>query len=69
MLEEAIKLIEKQINMYEIQEQNIQTKARKKEMENKLKKALRKEIVLRNFILKILKDKKNENLENKIKKE
>lgn len=69
MINEAIKLIEKQISLYEIQEQNIQTKARKKDMENKLKKALRKEIVLRKFILKILKNTRNEGLENKIKKE
>lgn len=65
MLEKAIKLIEKQKNMYKIQEKNIITKARKKDIENKVKKALREEIALREFILEILKSKKNETLENK----
>lgn len=56
MLEKAIKLIEKEINMYKIQEKNITTKARKKDVENQVKEALRKEIALREFILNILID-------------
>ena len=55
MLEEAINLIKKQIEMYTVQEMNITTKARKKVVENRIKEQLRKEIQLRKYILSVLK--------------
>lgn len=61
MLEKAIKLIEKQIDLYIIQEKNITTKARKQTVENKVKKALREEIAIRQYILKTLLSKRQEN--------
>lgn len=61
MLEKAIKLIEKQIDLYVIQEKNITTKARKQTVENKVKQALREEIAIRQYILKTLLSKRQEN--------
>lgn len=58
MLEEAIKIIEKQRDMYIIQEQNITTHARKRKIENKVKKQLEKEIKIRKYILDILRKQK-----------
>lgn len=61
MLEKAIKLIEKQIDLYIIQEKNITTKARKQTVENKVKKALREEIAVRQYILKTLLSERQKN--------
>lgn len=55
--EEAIALISKQRAMYIIQDQNIKP-ARKYSIENKVKEQLRKEIQVRDYILRILKEQK-----------
>ena len=54
MLEEAIALVKKQIELYTIQTKNITTHARRQVIENKVKKKLDKKIkiwlyILRNF--------------------
>ena len=54
MLEEAIKLIKKQREMYVIQHNNITTYARKRDVEDKVKEKLRKEVHIRDYILEIL---------------
>lgn len=64
MIEEAIKLIKKQREMYVIQHNNITTYARKKDIENNVKAKLRKEVQLRDYILKVLKE-KEKSLQNK----
>ena len=58
MLDEAIKLMRKERHMYIIQDKNIHSYAIRKVEENKLKARLRKEVQLRDFILKILEEKK-----------
>lgn len=58
MLDEAIELIEKQINMYEIQYQNISTSARRVRQEAIIKSKMKKEIKVREYILEVLKQKK-----------
>ena len=58
MLDEAIKLIEKQISMYSVLESNTWNHAKNKITENKLKSKLKREIQLRKYILKILKKQK-----------
>jgi len=60
MLDEAIELIKKQINMYEIQYQNISTSVRRIESEEIIKRKMIKEVKIREYILKILKQKKEE---------
>lgn len=54
MLDKSIKYIEKQREMYIIQEQSITTHARKKDIENKVKAQLRKQIQIFDYILEIL---------------
>lgn len=60
MLDEAIELIEKQIDMYEIQYQNISSSVRRIKSEEIIKRKMKKEIKVRNYILEILKQKKEE---------
>lgn len=54
MLNKSIELINKQREMYIIQEHNITTHARKKDIENKVKAQLRKQIQILDYILEIL---------------
>ena len=54
MLDKSIKYIEKQREIYIIQEQNITSHARKKDIENKVKAQLRKQIQIFDYILEIL---------------
>lgn len=54
MLEEAIALIEKQIEMYTIQEQNIEGKPYSRNIPNKVRKRLTRQIQLWKYILKVL---------------
>lgn len=58
MLEEAIELIEKQIDMYRVQDSNILKTYRKYTIENRVKERLKKKIKILEYILKILKQKK-----------
>ena len=58
MLDKAINLIKKEINMYKVLDNNIGSHARRKVEENKLKANIKKEIQLREYILKILKEQK-----------
>lgn len=58
MLDEAITLIQKQIDTYKIMDKNICSHSRRKAEENKIKARIRKEIQLRDYILKILKERK-----------
>ena len=60
MIDEAIDLIKKQRDMYIIQDNNIITMARKKNVENKVKRKLRKEIQIRDYIIKVLEEIKEE---------
>lgn len=60
MLEEAIELMEKQKDLYIIQNRNIITKPKKKALENQVKEEIKKEIRLREYILKILREKEKE---------
>lgn len=64
MLDEAITLINKQIDMYIIQEQNIETRARTMNIPNRVKRKLRKQIILWQYILKILEKQKKEESKN-----
>ena len=64
MLDEAIALINKQIEMYIIQDQNIETRARTMNIPNRVKRKLRKQIVLWQYILKILEKQKKEGSNN-----
>ena len=64
MLEEAITLINKQIDMYIIQEQNIETRARTMNIPNRVKRKLRKQIILWQYILKILEKQNKEESKN-----
>lgn len=54
MLDEAITLIQKQINTYKIMDKNICSHSRRKAEENKIKARIRKEIQLRDYIVNIL---------------
>ena len=63
MLVEAIKLMESQKDMYIIQDKNIHTYARNKVIVNKMKANIRKEIQLRDFIIKILEEKLEEDID------
>ena len=63
MLLEAIKLMESQKDMYIIQDKNIHTYARNKVIVNKMKANIRKEIQLRDFIIKILEEKLEEDID------
>lgn len=60
MLEEAIALVKKQIELYAIQRKNITTHARRKVIENKVKKKLDKKIKIWLYILEILEKQKKE---------
>ena len=60
MLEEAIALVKKQIELYTIQIKNITTHARRKVIENKVKKKLDKKIKIWLYILEILEKQKEE---------
>ncbi|MBQ8043409.1 MAG: hypothetical protein IJ272_04595 [Clostridia bacterium] len=60
MLEEAIELMEKQKYLYIIQNRNIITKPKKKALDNQVKEEIKKEIRLREYILKILREKEKE---------
>lgn len=60
MLKEAIELMEKQKDLYITQNRNIITKPKKKALENQVKEEIKKEIRLREYILKILKEKEKE---------
>lgn len=60
MLEEAIELMEKQKDLYITQNRNIITKTKKKALENQVKEEIKKEIRLREYILKILREKEKE---------
>lgn len=60
MLEEAIELMEKQKDLYITQNRNIITKPKKKALENQVKEEIKKEIRLREYILKILREKEKE---------
>ena len=64
MLEEAINVIEKERDMYIIQEKNISSYARRKVEENKLKEKIRREIQVRDYILSILEKQKKEGKKN-----
>lgn len=64
MLDEAIILINKQIEMYIIQEQNIETRAKGLNIPNRVKRKLRKQIILWEYILKILEKQKMEDKKN-----
>ena len=64
MLDEAITLINKQIDMYIIQEQNIETRSRALNIPNRVKRKLRKQIILWQYILKILEKQKKEESKN-----
>ena len=66
MLEEAIILINKQIEMYIIQDQNIITRSKARNIPNRVKRRLQRQITLWQYILKILeKQKKGEKNEIK----
>ena len=58
MLDEAIKLIKKELEMYRVLESNTWNHARNKIAENKLRARISREIQLRNYILNILKEQK-----------
>lgn len=58
MLDKAITLIKKEINMYKVLEKNTYSHARNKTIENKLRARIRKEIQLREYIFRILKEQK-----------
>lgn len=58
MLDEAITLIKKEINMYKVLEENTYSHARNKTIENKLRARIRKEIQLRDYIVNILEKQK-----------
>lgn len=60
MLEEAIALIEKQIDMYKILNRNIRETKKKYTIENKVKKELKDNIKVWSYILRILKEHKKE---------
>ena len=60
MLEEAIELMEKQKDLYITQNRNIMTKPKKKALENQVKEEIKREIRLREYILKILREKEKE---------
>lgn len=60
MLDEAIILINKQIDMYKIQEQNIEEKPYSRNIPNKVRKRLDRQIQLWQYILKILEKQKKE---------
>lgn len=60
MLEEAIALVKKQIELYTIQIKNITTHARRQVIENKVKKKLDKKIKIWLYILEILEKQKKE---------
>lgn len=60
MVEEAISLIEKQRDTYIIQMKNVNSYARNKRYENKLKEQIMNDIKIRNYILRILRKKKQE---------
>jgi len=64
MLEEAIILINKQIEMYTIQEQNIEEKPYSRSIPNKIRKRLTKQIELWQYILRILEKQKKEEARN-----
>lgn len=61
MINKAIELMEKEKEMYIIQSKNISLRKSNKDIEKKIKKKLRDEIILRDFILDILKEKSTEN--------
>lgn len=63
MLEEAINLIEKQIDMNKIQEQNIKTWAREKSIAESVRNQLYENIRVWQFIHNILKNKEGETKE------
>ena len=63
MLEEAISLIEKQIEMNKIQEQNIKTWAREKSVADCVRNELYENIRVLQFIHNILKNKEGETKE------
>lgn len=60
MLDEAIELIEKWINMYIVQDSNIERTYRKQTIVNRAKDKLQKTIRILDYILEILKQKKGE---------
>ena len=67
MLEEAIALVKKQIELYTIQIKNITTHARRQVIENKVKKKLDKKIKIWLYILEILEKQKEEETNEQIK--
>jgi len=69
MLEEAIALIEKQIDMYKILNRNIRETKKKYTIENKVKKELKEEIKIRKLILDILEERREDECQQgKVKK-
>ena len=64
MLEEAIKLIEKELDMYQILDNNISDNIRTRTVQ-RAKRNLKKEIKIRDYILKILKEKQKSLEKNK----
>lgn len=65
MLDEAITLINKQIDMYIIQDQNIITRSKSMNIPNRVKKRLRKQILILQYILKILEERREQDANEK----
>ena len=65
MLDEAIALINKQIEMYIIQDQNIITRSKSMNIPNRVKKRLRKQILILQYILKILEERREQDANEK----
>lgn len=62
MLEEAIELIEKQIDMYKLQEQNIKTWCREKPVAESVREKLYENIRVWNYIYDILEKEKTNDI-------
>lgn len=62
MLDEAIKLIQKEIEVYKVQDSNIVKSYRKSTIENRVKEKLQHRIKILEFILKILNKLKEDKL-------
>lgn len=61
--EEAITLIEKQIELYKVQDNNLSWNRRKCTTENRVKEKLKYKIKILEFILKILEEHKKEGID------
>ena len=65
MLEKAIDLIEKQIQLYQTQDNNILETYKKATIEHKVKMQLQEQIRIRKYILKLLKDRRKQDAKKK----